>query len=230
MLQLSIIIPTKNEEKFLPKLLKSLEKQNDFNNCEIIVADNSSHDGTREIAKWYHATIVHGGIPSVARNNGAKIAKWKWLVFLDADMILMENSLKKWIEYLEENWWKIWTPYIELEWGENNFLAKNYYSGSKFWYHISDCTFWWCLIVEKELFFQIWWFDEDMILLEDVDFVVRGKKFAKRMILKPEAYTSARRFEKVGSWKLIVISTWIFFLYKIWGKKFLNFYNKVYKL
>jgi len=45
---LSIIIPTLNEEKFLPHLLKSLKDQT-FKDFEIIVADNNSTDITRSI-------------------------------------------------------------------------------------------------------------------------------------------------------------------------------------
>ncbi len=57
---LSIIIPTFNEELFLPHLLRSLKEQT-FNNFEIIVADNNSTDATRSITlragakKWLMA-------------------------------------------------------------------------------------------------------------------------------------------------------------------------------
>ena len=71
---LSIIIPTYNEEEYLPVLLESIKKQN-FNDYEVIVADANSTDRTREIAKEYGCLIVDGGLPAVGRNNGAKVAK-----------------------------------------------------------------------------------------------------------------------------------------------------------
>ena len=46
----SIIIPTYNEEEYLPVLLDSIKEQ-DFNDYEIIVADANSSDRTREIAE-----------------------------------------------------------------------------------------------------------------------------------------------------------------------------------
>ena len=41
--KLSIVIPTLNEEKDLPKLLESIKKQN-FKNYEVIIADNNSNN------------------------------------------------------------------------------------------------------------------------------------------------------------------------------------------
>ena len=49
-MKISIIIPTYNEEEYLPKLLESIKSQ-DFTDYEIIVADAQSDDNTREIAK-----------------------------------------------------------------------------------------------------------------------------------------------------------------------------------
>jgi glycosyltransferase involved in cell wall biosynthesis len=71
---LSIIIPTFNEERFLPYLLKSLNEQT-FNDLEVIVADNNSTDATQAIALKSGAT---GGLPARGRNNGAKAANCLW--------------------------------------------------------------------------------------------------------------------------------------------------------
>ena len=81
---LSIIIPTKNEEKYLPNLLRSIKKQT-FKDYEIIVADNNSKDKTKKIAKRYGCKIVKGGLPGKARNQGAKFAEGDILLFLDSD-------------------------------------------------------------------------------------------------------------------------------------------------
>jgi glycosyltransferase involved in cell wall biosynthesis len=78
---LSIIIITKNEEKYLPKLLNSIKKQN-YKNYEIIVSDAKSIDSTRKIAKKCNCKIINEGLPSIGRNNGAKYTKGDLLLFL----------------------------------------------------------------------------------------------------------------------------------------------------
>ena len=82
--RLSCIIITLNEEEHLPHLLKCL-KQQTFQDFEIIVADNNSTDKTRQIAELAGCKIVQGGTPPVGRNNGARVAKADYLLFLDAD-------------------------------------------------------------------------------------------------------------------------------------------------
>ena len=77
---ISIIIPTLNEARFLPKLLESIKKQT-FTDYEVIVADAGSKDKTLEIAKKYGARIVKGGFPAEGRNAGARAAKGDFLFF-----------------------------------------------------------------------------------------------------------------------------------------------------
>ncbi len=83
---LSIIIPAKNEEKFLSKTLRVLKSQKNIGNMEIIVAISpETNDKTREIAKKYGCKIVNGGRLATGRNNGSKKASHDILFFLDAD-------------------------------------------------------------------------------------------------------------------------------------------------
>ncbi len=58
--KLSIIIPTYNEEEYLPKLLYSIKEQN-FKDYEIIVADAGSIDKTKEIAESYGCKVIMVG-------------------------------------------------------------------------------------------------------------------------------------------------------------------------
>ena len=96
---ISIVIPTYNEQKYLPELLKSLKKQT-YKHYEIIISDNNSTDNTLNIAKTYKCKIVKGGYPPIARNNGAKVAKYD-LLFIDSDVIINDkNLLKNFIVFL----------------------------------------------------------------------------------------------------------------------------------
>ncbi|MCL4365279.1 MAG: glycosyltransferase [Candidatus Marsarchaeota archaeon] len=83
--EISVIIPTLNEEKYIIQPLLGLQKQT-FKNFETIVVDGGSADDTVRIAKKYaHILIDNGHGPGSGRNKGASIAKGKILVFIDAD-------------------------------------------------------------------------------------------------------------------------------------------------
>ncbi|MEM4330822.1 MAG: glycosyltransferase family 2 protein [Candidatus Pacearchaeota archaeon] len=98
MKELRIVIPTKNEEEYLPKLLDSIKKQT-YKDYVIVVADANSTDKTREIAKKYGCKIVKGGLPFFGRNNGVKGCKEKYFLFIDADVVLPhEHFLEKAME------------------------------------------------------------------------------------------------------------------------------------
>lgn len=98
----SIIIPARNEAKRLPVLLKSLQKQV-YDHYEVIVIDDDSEDGTSSIAKGFGARVFQNeevkamtSGKSVACNLGAKHVRGEWLLFLDADVKLVnKHSLKK---------------------------------------------------------------------------------------------------------------------------------------
>ena len=86
---LSIIIPTLNEEKYLPRLLDSIRQQ-DFSDYEIIVSDGFSEDNTAKIAVAAGALLVQDKkrSPARQRNAGAAAAHGETILFLDADTVL----------------------------------------------------------------------------------------------------------------------------------------------
>jgi glycosyltransferase involved in cell wall biosynthesis len=91
-MRFTVVIPAYNEEKFLPRLLESIEvaRQNysgDRDQIEVIVADNDSTDRTAEVAAAHGARVVH--VPkrriAASRNGGARAAQGEFLCFIDAD-------------------------------------------------------------------------------------------------------------------------------------------------
>lgn len=98
---LSIIIPTLEEEKYLPLLLESVKKQG-LSDYEIIIVDAGSTDRTVEIAKTHGCKIAKGRLPAKGRNQGAAIAKGDLFLFMDAETVLYQGFLKKaLVEFLE---------------------------------------------------------------------------------------------------------------------------------
>ena len=85
----SVIIPLYNKEKFIERTLGSVFSQTYRNFEVIIVNDGSTDDGVSVIEKleYDQLTLVHqknAGV-SAARNHGARIARFPYLVFLDGD-------------------------------------------------------------------------------------------------------------------------------------------------
>ena len=91
---ISFIIPAKNEEVLLPQTLKSIRQYaSDLFVYEIIVVDNDSTDSTPSIAETYGACVIskETGTIGALRNAGSRIAKGKFLVFLDADVSITQQ-------------------------------------------------------------------------------------------------------------------------------------------
>src|SRR6266702_7918120 len=93
-MKVSIVIPTLNEEKYLPRLLMSIREQT-VPPAEVIVADADSIDKTKQIAKSFGCIVTKGGYLPTGRNNGAKLATSELILFLDADVMLPADFLQK---------------------------------------------------------------------------------------------------------------------------------------
>lgn len=97
---ISVVIPTYNEEKDIKECLESLNQQT-YKNFEVIIADDGSTDKTLEIVKKFKKVSIlkqnHQG-PGLARNLGAKKAKGKILILIDADMTFNKDYLKNLIK------------------------------------------------------------------------------------------------------------------------------------
>lgn len=200
-MKISIVIPTYNEEKYLPKLLQSIKKQ-DFNDYEVIVADAFSVDMTRRIAKKYGAKIVDGGLPAFGRNAGAKEAKGEYIYFLDADVVLPKNFLKNTYNELKEKNLDIATctikPTSPLE------IDKIMHNFANIVIKLSSYTNnpyapGFCIMVKRRLHRKIKGFDESLKLREDHDYVRRAIRYGKFGVLESSYIkVSIRRLRKEG--------------------------------
>lgn len=99
--EISIIVPTFNVEKYINECLDTLLDQT-YKNYEIIVVDDGSSDNTINILNEYkknHSNIKliqqENQFAGVARNNGMKYAQGKYLLFLDSDDFFELNMLEK---------------------------------------------------------------------------------------------------------------------------------------
>ena len=204
--EISIVIPTFNEEKLLPFLLQSIKKQ-DGVDIEIIIADNDSTDKTRQIAASFGAKITNGGLPAEARNNGAKIAKNDVILFLDADVILpAPDFLKKTLFEFNKNDFGIATcefyPISEKTIDKLFHQAANFYlkKTHQLMPHIPG----FCIFIRKNVHEKINGFNEDLKLAEDHDYAQRASKIAEFGFLKSyPILVSVRRLERDGRFNVL---------------------------
>ncbi len=101
---ISVVVPARNEEKYLGSCLEALLRQ-DFQSYEVIVVDNASTDNTSSIAKQYKVRLVFErktGL-SYARNKGFSKALGEIIARTDADAIPPKNWLSRIYEVFEED-------------------------------------------------------------------------------------------------------------------------------
>ena len=105
-MDLSIIVPVYNVEKYIRTCIESIYKQGlDEKSFEVIIVNDGSTDHSMEmitdiIAAHQNIAVINQenqGL-SDARNNGIKVAKGEYILMPDSDDILIENSLKPLLE------------------------------------------------------------------------------------------------------------------------------------
>ena len=116
-MNVSVVIPTYNRKPILEKCLKALEKQtlkNIITDYEIVVIDDGSTDGTSTWIKnnsdiLPHVVLYqqkHGG-PALGRNLGVMKSKFEIIIFIDSDLIVLDDFLACHVKKLLSSWKKI---------------------------------------------------------------------------------------------------------------------------
>jgi len=93
--KITIVVPCKNEEKYIPYLLLHLRNQM-IGSTRIIIADCST-DNTRDVIQAtkgnLNIEIIDGGPVSIAKNNGAKLVTTPYILFIDADVRFFKDTV-----------------------------------------------------------------------------------------------------------------------------------------
>lgn len=106
--RVSVVLPARNAEATIIPALKSVVRQT-FRDWELIVCDDGSTDGTRQVAEsflsgkgveaWRILALDHGG-PSASRNAGIRSARGEFVAFLDDDDSWEPRKLERCVEVL----------------------------------------------------------------------------------------------------------------------------------
>ena len=123
----SIITPTFNCGKFIVETIDSILSQT-YAKWELIISDDCSTDNTKEVIKPYlekdtrikYICNVKNSGAAVTRNNALRVAKGKWIAFLDSDDLWEPTKLEKQIKFMEENGYAFsYHEYVEIDEQDN---------------------------------------------------------------------------------------------------------------
>jgi glycosyltransferase involved in cell wall biosynthesis len=209
--ELTIVIPAKNEEKLLPGLLDSLVRQDYplLRTTRVYLADAWSTDHTVLAAADYGLKlclkVIPGGLPSVGRNAGARLARSKYVLFLDADLEIADTTLiRRSVETMKEKRLHCLTTDIQCSQGSpadhllyllNNIAQR----GSHFTRPFATGMY---MMVEKARFDELGGFDERALYAEDYQ-LTRQIDRRRFRVIGGGVQSTNRRFKKMGHKKII---------------------------
>lgn len=215
----TIVIPCKNEKEIILKTLDLLNYQKDIWRVKVIVCD-ASNDGVTKIdlidrlemnSDYFDLYLMDGGLPSVARNNGFKLVKTPYVLFMDADVFLLDPKvLLRSILKIKKYNLDLVTVKFRSDNGRYNYVYKVF----DFIQMISKWSTPFCLggymLVRSETFKSIGGFDEEIKVAEDYMFSkqIKPKKFGR---INNIVYTPPRRFENKGVWYMLQLMLSSFF-------------------
>jgi rSAM/selenodomain-associated transferase 2 len=211
---ISVIIPTLNEEKSLPRTLACLSASAP---TEIIIVDGGSTDGTLSVAQEFCAHTANARVITSPQgrarqmNEGAKASQGDILMFLHADTQLPVQAGR----------------IVESA------LAKRNAVGGRFNVRFDNPSAWsrvissfmnqrsrltgiatgdQALFVRRQVFELLGGFAQ-IPLMEDIEFSSRLQQAGRTVALRDTVVTSFRRWDKQGPLKTILLMWTLRFLY-----------------
>ena len=222
---ISVIVPCRNEKKYIEGLLKSIDSQ-DYpkDRLEVIIADGMSNDGTREIlsnikSKYNYLIVIDNEkkIVPTALNKAIKMSKGEYIIRLDAHSVYPKNYFSRLIEVIEEtgadNVGAMW----DTQPGDCSLKAKAIALAMSHKFGVGNAVYrlptnktepfevdtvpFGCY--RRSVFERIGYFDERMVCNEDNDFNDRLIKSGGKILLIPDLkikYFARENYTKL--WKM----------------------------
>lgn len=205
---LSVVIPCKNEEKQLKQTLTALERQSfDMRDCPIYIADAGSTDRTLDIIIDFQMKngldihVIEGGYPPAGRNNGARYCQSEYILFLDADIELGEDtSIEKAIDLAREQDLDLVSTYIKSKDGnayDRFFWERMHAFTYRYPYIVGPYSAGMFILIRRKKYNELGGFNENMVLGDDWELtrMISRKKFG---VADTFIWTTNRRFQSQG--------------------------------
>lgn len=223
--EVSIVVPTYNEEKYIRRALESLLSQKTDFDYEVIVSDGHSTDSTVKIAREMGARVVYEPKRTIAagRHKGFMEAHGKIIVSSSADVHVKTDWLAKLVAPIQKgNYVASAGPVIPKD---GNLLEHAFANGlltpaarglSRIGipYVVADN-----MAIRADIFRKVGGFDTDMVTAEDTYLIKKARKYGKFKFVKDApVYISMRRVREWGYPKYLLYHGSNFFRYHLTGK------------
>ncbi|MBI3963222.1 MAG: glycosyltransferase [Deinococcus sp.] len=204
--RVSIIIPAYNASTTLDRCLAQLQAHAPPD-AEFIVVDDHSSDATAALARRHQVQVITNPGPrgpSAARNAGAQAAQGEVLVFVDADVYVLPDTLPRLLRHLEQGASAAFGSYTR-ETVHQNFASQ--FKNLQFYFlhqhgRTDAATFWaGCGAVRRDLFLATGGFDPERRYMEDADLGMRLKQLGARIVLDP--LVQATHAKGYSWWELV---------------------------
>ncbi|HET6267544.1 MAG TPA: glycosyltransferase [Acidobacteriota bacterium] len=212
-LTFSLVIPARNEEAYLPRLLDTVEVARQRyrggpDSIEVIVADNVSTDRTAQVAleRGCRVARVEKRIIAAVRNGGAALATREILAFVDADMQIHPETFNEIEKKLAEGKTICGATGARVERWSTGLLVTYAFLMILVLTTNMDTGVVFCRRADFE---AMGGYNEKLILAEDVQFLwdmrrlgkKRGQKLSRATTAK--AIASVRKFDTFGQWHFL---------------------------
>lgn len=202
--KISIVIPCRNEERFIARCIDSLLAQ-DHPDTEIFIVDGMSTDKTREIVHSYHAKDDRvrlldnpGKTTQFGMNVGAKAATGEYVMIGGAHATYAPNHISKCLHYMKEYGADCAGGMVDTLPAKNTLPARaialalrsrlgaggsDFRTGAKKPV-FADAVF--GILIKRELFHKVGYFNEKMTRSQDIEFNKRLIAHGAKILLVPE--------------------------------------------
>jgi glycosyltransferase involved in cell wall biosynthesis len=206
---LTIVIPCKNEKDNIYECIGFIAKQVGFTGTRVIIADTSDEEDSLNFLQYtennyrysLNIELIKGGFPAKARLEGSKLVTTPYVLFLDADIMLLNKSLLG--ECIAYNTDLVTVPFqteVGFNWIFRLFDIQQRMSnllGTPF--AIGGFQLW-----KTEAYWKTGGYDETHLFAED--YWVSQKAEVMKIHNTKGVWTSARRFKNKGFFYMFILS------------------------